>query len=165
MLGKDMKIIITTLLCFLLFSTPLSSFSYRTCLVKITDKENILKRFGGSDVWNPGDLNRPELEKSIKQFLKSPTINFITFNSEKILTNLTIYAIEYAGIVKDGKKIIVCQMTVDYDDENFRVCPKNKGKFEESTFSITLDGGCNIVSLYFDPNEKKIINLYCNGEA
>ena len=172
-----MKIFITTLLCFLLFSAQLFSISYRTCIVKITDKDSILEIFEGSDIWDPGVLNRPELENAIRHFLKSSTKKFITVNTEDIIKNLPIYAIEYAGIIKDGKKLIVCQMSVDedyeYDSEDtdgidfdkFMVCPKNNGVFEKNGFSGRLDGGCNVVELSYDPKKKEIINLYCNGVA
>ena len=85
--------------------------------------------------------------------------------------------IEYAGIIKDGKKLIVCQMSVDedyeYDSEDtdgidfekIMVCPKKNGIFEKNGFSGRLDGGCDVVELSYDPKKKEIITLYCNGVA
>ena len=157
-----MKIIITILFCFFLLSScQLSSLSHRSCLVKITDKEGSLK-YGGNDVWDPGVLNRTELEKAIKQFLKSPAKKNQTVIPKDILENLPIYTIEYAGIIKDFKKIIVCQMVIEYDDE---ACPKNRGIFTKNHFSTILDGGCSNVILFYDANAKKIIYLACNGSA
>ena len=149
-----MKIFITTSICFLLLLSFQSSIA--GSLVKITG----LKTENG--VWDPGLLNRSELEKAIKLFFVQHTEKIITVDPEYILNNLSDYTIEYAGIISDnGKKIVQCRMILDYNSWH----PDVKAISEKSRFTTIFDGGCSIVDLGYNPENSEIIFIICNGVA
>ena len=142
----------------LLFSLLLSTnaFSDSGELIKITDRNSILEYTEADDVWDPGTLNRSAFETAVKHYFQSQTEVLISVDPEHILENLSDYTIEYAGIIKEGKKVIICQMLLGSWKQNI------SGK---KHFSMVFDGGCNIVHVTYDPDEQTIISLMCNGEA
>ncbi len=151
--GNKMRVLIILLFCIFLFSACQPSKT--GCLIKITDKEHILEDTEADDIWDCGALNRSEFEKAIKQFFRTHPERIIAVEPKYILKHLSEYAIEYAGVVQNGKKYILCQMVLDWGN-----CLEAK-----NSFSFILDGGCSVVDVYYDPKEQKIISIFCNGVA
>jgi len=101
-------------------------------------------------------------EKALKRYLLTGgTGDPIYANPKYILKNLSNYTIEYSGVVMDGKKIIYCQMILDFDE----MYPEYVGISEASEFSTIFDSGCDIVNVWYDPEDRKITELWCNGVA
>jgi hypothetical protein len=149
-----MKIIVPILFCFLLCSSCQSSGI--GSLIKITEPETKY------EVWDPGILNRVAFEKALKRYLlTAATEDPIYADLKYILKNLSNYTIEYSGIVMDGKKIIYCQMILDFDE----MYPEYVGISEASEFSTIFDGGCDIVDVWYDPEDGEVTELWCNGVA
>ena len=131
-----MKIFNTILFCFLLFSSCQSTGT--GSLIKIRDKENILRSEGGDGVWDPGVLDRVKLKNAIEKYLLTTTREgSIYFDSKYILSNFSKYTIEYAGIIDNSRKFISCQMILDFDE----ISSDPKGIIEASEFSMIFDGG------------------------
>jgi hypothetical protein len=160
MLSIHMKKII-----FIFFSILIYS-GYCLCkehnVYKITDQESIMQFADADKIWPQAKLDRLKFEKQMKAYLKSKkSSNFLDYAGDDteevckyILKYLSEYKIEYAGIIKDGKKLIYCNMVsgfLDYSGGN--------------SFIFYLDGGCSLIKVVYDPVHDKIMSLMCNSVA
>jgi hypothetical protein len=112
--------------------------------------------------WDPPVIDRLVFEKQVGVYLKSKEdTKFLDYvgketkiSCDEIIENISKYIIEYAGIIKEGKKVIYINMI--RDDINF-----SDGK----SFTLIMDGGCSVVSIIYNPFKNELMSLFCNGVA
>ncbi len=106
-------------------------------------------------IWIPHDTDIMEFKKYLQTFIenKGDIKTETWFDRNYVLNNLQHYNTEYSGFIKNGKKYIICNMIL----HPFTVKPPEKG------FTIILDGGCDIVRVLYDFENKTVIKIDCNG--
>jgi len=89
---------------------------------------------------------------SILQIVYQFNYNDFTYN-KFINKNIIYYRKEFGGYYLDNKKYVIVNM----------VLPDWVGIINK--FTIVYDGGCSVVNLNIDYNNKTIIKIQCNGGA
>lgn len=82
--------------------------------------------------------------------------SYIEDQLESIRINWKKYRVQFLGLVKDGRKIILC---------NFTIRPtKDNSKYQKEMIMFD-DGGYTQWQIEYDPETGKFENFRCNGEA
>jgi hypothetical protein len=122
-----------------------------------------IKSFTNAELtWDPPVIDRSVFEKQVGVYLKNnEDTGFLDYAGQDtkmsckyIIENISKYNIEYAGIIKGGKKLIYIHMIrsdINYSD----------GK----SFTIIMDGGCSAVTIMYNPFTNEVLSLFCNGVA
>lgn len=71
---------------------------------------------------------------------------------------LNTYVRYFSGEFMGGRRIVIGTFVYDPQNADVRiVAPKQMPKI--------LDGGCDIINLTYDVDQKQILTLFCNGES
>ncbi len=114
------------------------------------------------EVWIPEETDIEDISSVLKEHLESDEPDVDSWACEYILENISLYDREYSGFVLDDSKYIICQMvffTIFWDP-----CNPEDEELPDS-FSIIFDGGCAVVTVVFDVENKTVVSIVCNGEA
>ncbi|VGO21060.1 hypothetical protein [Pontiella sulfatireligans] len=136
---------------------------------RVADMEYIARFAKGRDIevsdafWLPLSFPRDEFEVALKQYLKEQsqktTDKRMLVALKEVESKMPKFKIEYAGVTRNGKKLILCQMHL------MHTFLPDEDEVEYSSFSSICDGGTSVCTSVFDPETKKVLSLIWNGEA
>jgi hypothetical protein len=115
-------------------------------------------------VWVPKETDLEGLETTIEKYLDrdTPFHSDTWIDSEYVLANLRRYNREYSGFVRGGTKYIICNMILSAGSGGSFYVARSKQP-RGKTFTIIMDGGCMVVRVIFDAENKSIVSVECNG--
>jgi hypothetical protein len=71
---------------------------------------------------------------------------------------LNTYVRHFAGVAIEERRVVVGTFLQDPDGAGVRIVDLKK-------MPKVLDGGCDVINLKYDIERKKVLELFCNGEA
>jgi len=144
-------------LAFLLLAAPVCTFAGIEADIPLTNRV-VLK----SGAWTPTPEQPQKALSSIRPFLNlaSKTNAQQRTEIQKILANMKNYRVQFIGVVRDGRKVMLC---------NFFPAPEAGGKDERPYWKrdqiMVDDGGFQYWQIYYDPNTDKCFDFASNGYA
>jgi hypothetical protein len=114
-----------------------------------------------SGTWAPAPEQTQKALLSIQSFLDHPntTNGWKQAEIKKILSNVKKYRVQFIGVVRDGRKAILC---------NFFPAPYDGGddfKYWKQEKVEVTDGGSWFWRIYYDPSANKCSEFASNGYA